>query len=407
MQQVEWLILDLNSFFASCEQQAQPHLRGQPVAVVPSLTDSTCVIAASYEAKKYGIHTGTSVADAKKLCPHIHLQVGRHRLYLEYHHAIIKAIEEYLPIENVMSIDEFSCKLMDNEKPVDAAITIAKKIKANIRAKVGECLTSSIGLAPNKFLAKVASDMKKPDGLTVITKSDLPEKLLRLDLSDLCGIGDAMSQRLNNAGIFSIEDLYDASAEELHDIWGGIEGDRFHSMLHGESVYRPQSERRSISHQHVLEPPLRNRDGARKFSRYLLMKAAQRLRSLGFYCKRLSVQVKFTKPGGYWSNDISFGETQSSPDLLAGLEQMWMDVPDGAPLRVTVVLSDFIAAGSHQMDLFAMTRQQKIEENLLGSIDKINKRYGYGTIGFGDLKPDFRHFNGRIAFQKVPSFEEF
>lgn len=405
--QVEWLILDLNSFFASCEQQSNPHLRGKPVAIVPSMTDSTSVIAASYEAKKHGIRTGTSVGDAKKLCPNIHLQVARHRLYLEYHHAIIKAVEECVPIESIMSIDEMACQLMDNEKPVDAATALAKKIKANIREKVGECLTSSIGLAPNKFLAKVASDMKKPDGLTVITRADLPGKLLPLDLSDLCGIGDGMLQRLNNAGIFSIEDLYDASAEELHDIWGGIEGDRFYAMLHGESVYRPTSERRSISHQHVLEPPLRNRDGARKFARYLLMKAAQRLRSLGLYCRHLSVQVKFAKPGGYWSDDMRFAETQSSQDLLSWLEQMWANAPDNPPLRVTIVLSDFTAATSHQMDLFAVPAQQKVESSLLGSMDKINKRYGYGTIGFGDLKPDFRHFNGRIAFQKVPDFEEF
>ncbi len=404
---VEWLVLDLNSFFASCEQQEHPNLRGKPVAIVPSMVDSTCVIAASYDAKKFGIKTGTPVGDAKKMCPQIHLETGRHKLYVQYHHAVLRAIEKCLPIETVLSIDEVACRLTGNQTDPNAAIDIAHKIKDSIRSEVGECLTSSIGIAPNRFLAKVASDMQKPDGLTVLTKSDLPKKLLHLELDDLCGIGDGMLARLHAAEIYSIQELYDAGAQELHDIWGGIEGERFYAMLRGDSVYRPESERHSISHQHVLEPPLRHKDGGRKFSRYLLMKAAQRLRSMDVYCKRVSIQVKFCKPFGYWQNYAECPETQDSQDLLHLLECLWAKAPDHPPLRIGVALSDFTAASRHQMDLFAVKSEIVHKNRLLGTLDRINKKYGYGTIGFGDLKPDFRHFNGRIAFQKIPDMEEF
>ncbi len=404
---VQWLFCDLNAFFASCEQELQPHLRERPVAIVPSQTDSTCAIAASYAAKKMGIRTGTSVYDCKRLCPGIHLQIARPKLYVEFHHRILAAVEQCAPIEHVASIDEFACRLTGDWQNVDIAKSIAQKIKHAIRTQVGECLTASIGLAPNRFLAKLASDMQKPDGLTVIEKSDIPDKILHLELSDLCGIGDGMLDRLHGAGIFDLDALYRATEDDLRRIWGGIEGVRFHAMLRGEEVYRPKTERRSISHQHVLEPPLRNRRGARSFARYLVMKAAQRLRSLGLYCQHLSVHVKYAKPHGYWANDLRFAETCDSRDLLRYFENIWRDAPTHPPLRVGIVLSGFVSDENHQGDLFETPAALSHGKKLSGALDRINKRYGYGTIGFGDIKPDFRHFNGRIAFQQIPQWDDF
>ena len=149
---VQWLFLDLNAFFASCEQQEAPALRGKPVIVVQTLTDSAVAIAASYAAKAFGIKTGTLVREARRLCPEVIPVEANHRLYTDYHERILKAVDTCLPVEKVMSIDEMACRLMGTERQVMVARELALKVKRALREQVGECLTCSIGIAPNVFL---------------------------------------------------------------------------------------------------------------------------------------------------------------------------------------------------------------------------------------------------------------
>jgi hypothetical protein len=130
---VQWLFLDLNAFFASCEQQENPALRGQPVIVVQTLTDSAMAIAASYAAKAFGIKTGTLMRDARQLCPAVVPVQANHRLYTEYHERILKAVDTCLPVEKVCSIDEMACKLMGTERQVPAARELAVKVKRALR----------------------------------------------------------------------------------------------------------------------------------------------------------------------------------------------------------------------------------------------------------------------------------
>ncbi|MEQ1653797.1 MAG: type VI secretion protein ImpB, partial [Hyphomicrobium sp.] len=185
---LRWLVLDLNSFFASCEQQEQPELRGQPVAVVPVLAETTCVIAASYPAKACGIKTGTPVHEARQLCPDLRVVQARPKLYVVYHHRILDAIESCIPVEDVMSIDEVACRLDRVQQDPDQARQLAGRIKAAIRERVGSCLTSSVGIAGNRLLAKLASDMQKPDGLTLLVPPEMPGPILHLPLEALSGI---------------------------------------------------------------------------------------------------------------------------------------------------------------------------------------------------------------------------
>src|SRR5437899_8107256 len=155
---VQWLFLDLNAFFASCEQQENPALRGQPVIVVQTPTDSACAIAASYAAKAFGIKTGTLVKDARRLCPDVIPVQANHRLYTDYHDRIPTAVDTCLPVEKVCSIDEMTCRLMGTERQVEVARELALKVKRALRDQVGECLACSIGIAPNVFLGKVGSE---------------------------------------------------------------------------------------------------------------------------------------------------------------------------------------------------------------------------------------------------------
>lgn len=419
--EVNWLFLDLNSFFASCEQQMNPYLRGRPVAIVPGMVDTTSCIAASYEAKAYGVKTGTMVRDAKKLCPDIVLIEARHRPYVQFHHAIKEAFETVLPVDQVMSIDEFAAPLIGRQRRVEAAVDLAHQAKRAIAAQVGECLTSSIGIAPNRWLAKVASDMQKPNGLTVLRHEDLPHALHRLQLRDLCGIGSNMEFRLNDVGIFTVEELCAAPTHQLKAAWGGVEGLRMYALLRGEDIERPPTKTSCIGHQHVLEPELRTPDRAYQYLRYLLMKAAQRLREKGFYARALTLNMKWmnnqSRLGNYDDYRLQFAETQDTRTLLRALGQIWRDVPRLRPLRVGLVLSDLVPSDRHQLDLFAAPEAtQEKGADLLASLDRINNRYGTGTVGFGTVrqmvtapikKDGAKAVDGRISFSRVPELSEF
>jgi DNA polymerase IV len=401
---VQWLFLDLNAFFASCEQQEAPALRGKPVIVVQTLTDSAVAIAASYAAKAYGIKTGTIVREARRLCPGVIPVKANHRLYSEYHERILAAVDTCLPVEKVMSIDEMACRLMGTERQIPIARELAFKVKRALREQVGDCLTCSIGLAPNVFLGKVGSDLQKPDGLTVITHDNLPGILLGLELQEIYGIGKRMEERLHRAGIFTVAGLWQASPMRLRRVWGGINGLLFHQMLHGVDIQPPSSRfAKSMGHQHVLEPELRTREGAGNFARHLLTKAAERLRRGDYYCRRLGLHLSWTGDLGGWWDEVAFNETRDTGFLLGCLDRLWPRVPRYKPLSVGVVLLDLVPASVHQPDLFEAVRSQKLSP----LIDRINDRYGRCAIGFGLLPPDVRAFKGHAAFSRVPERWEF
>ena len=172
------LFVDFNAYFASVEQQINPALRGRPVGVVPVMAETSCCIAASYEAKAFGIKTGTSVADARKMCPEITLIVGKHEVYVDYHHRAVAAVERIAPVRQVMSIDEMECELTGSWRGREKAERIAMQIKQELQSTVGTCMRCSIGIAPNTMLGKLASDMQKPNGLPVLELLDIHGKSL-------------------------------------------------------------------------------------------------------------------------------------------------------------------------------------------------------------------------------------
>lgn len=171
---IKWLFLDLDSYFASVEQQENPSLRGKPVAVTPMPGDYTCAIAASYEAKAYGVKTGTRIYEARRMCPNLVCVPARHDVYVRYHARIIEEVVRHAPINKIWSIDELSSRLPPSKRSVFAATKIAQNIKAGIWNNIGRAINCSIGVAPNSLLAKIASDMGKPDGLTFLRQEDLP-----------------------------------------------------------------------------------------------------------------------------------------------------------------------------------------------------------------------------------------
>jgi len=398
------LVIDFNSFFASVEQQEQPALRGRPMAVVPVMTDSTCCIAATYEAKRFGIKTGTNVGDARKRCPGLVLLEARPSLYVEYHHRLIAAIDACVPVTQVLSIDEMSCALRGPWRQRETALRLAREIKARIAATVGESLRSSIGIAPNGFLAKTASDMQKPDGLVVIDEGDLPEVLFPLQLRDFCGIGASRETRLHACGITTVEQLCRAPKEALRRAWNGIEGDRMYGLLRGEEVERPSSDRCTVGHSHVLEPKCRTLPLAEAVLHRLLQKAATRLRALGYLAGGLGVSVKFLGHQ-HWSDEMSFLETQDTLDFIRVFGLLWQRCPSSLPPPLAVGVTLFHLTAAHnvtpnlpQLEMSRLALDQ--------AMDKLNQCYGKNTVYFGGAQPALDSAPTRIAFTHIPALEK-
>lgn len=397
------LLVDFNSYFASVEQQAEPRLRGKPVGVVPMLADTTVCIAASIEAKTFGVKTGTRVDEARRLCPGIEFVVARHALYIEYHHRAVALVDTIVPVRAVLSIDEMDCELTGRWREPERALDIARKVKAGLAAQVGECLRTSIGIGPNTFIAKTASDLVKPDGLVMIRKAELPERLFELPVRALSGIGKQMEKRLHAHGIRTVKDLAARSRDELRAIWGGIGGDDMHDRIRGEEQRPRASTASSISHSSVLGPDHRRPDHAFAVLDRLTQKAAMRLRKAGFYAGRLSVGLRFLD-GSHWAVEMRLVDTQDTVAFLHALDRLWAKRPQDRRtiLRVEMALSDFVPEAQHTGSLFASEAKSK---SLYAALDQLNARFGKQAVYFASAHAARDRGGMHIAFNHIPDPE--
>lgn len=414
---LKWLFFDLNSYFASVEQQDRPHLRNRPVAVVPMETDSTCAIAASYEAKAYGVKTGTPIYEAKRLCPDLQCILARHDIYVAYHHRIIEEVIKHTPINNIWSIDELSSRLPPNKRTPDAASVVARRIKEGIRAHVGEAIKCSIGVAPNPFLAKVATDLRKPDGLTLLATGDLPGPLFDLKLIDLPGINVNMEARLRRSGITSVAQFWHLSPKHARRIWGSVEGERFWYNLHGYEVPEKETQRRVIGHSRVLDPELRRPDKARDVARRLTTKAASRLRREEFYATSFDLSVRMADSERRWAATARLSPARDNFTFLNALGDMWdtmlCECRPAKLKKVSVTLHGLCMPGQITPDLFDTTSQAhnaltERQEKLTEAMDNLNARYGSEAVRLGPSPRTRAGYVGtKIAFSRVPDTAEF
>ncbi len=443
-----FLHVDLNSFFASVEQQLHPEYRGKPLAVVPSFADTTVAIAASYEAKALGIKTGTRVADMKRICPDIIMVHGSHTTYAEYSHKIAAAVELACPVAHTPSIDEMVCQLIGREQEPPRARQIALNIKQSIRDNVGETLRCSIGMAPNRYLAKIASDMQKPDGLIGLLPSQLPRSLLQLELRDLPGVGARTEAMLIGKGITTMPQLLALDREGMHKLWNSVWGDRLYHWLHGHSTGDdgaplPNEMQKSLGHSHVMGPAHRTPEGAWAVAHKLLHKAAMRLRMEKLCAGSMSLTIRYqlnreqvdratmpevadARPGAAakkgnadkprkirqhtsgikhdgWGMEARFPTCQDTLSLLETLGKIWSQQPTGpdyeTPFFVGLAMGRLINESEQQPTLFADPDNRN---ELSRTLDKLNLKYGHTTLHFAGMLPARDSAPTRIAFTQIP-----
>jgi DNA polymerase-4 len=353
------------------------------------------VVAASYEAKAFGVKTGTRVYEARRLCPDIVFRPSRHRLYVRYNQRIAAVLDSMAELERIRSVDEFQVVLGGTMSKLDAAIDLTRRLKSAVLAQVGSQLRFSAGLGPNHLLAKIAGKLEKPDGLQWLAPENMPGRIAHLKLDDLPGISRGIHKRLLDADVWSVGQLYALDPRHARMIWRSVEGERFVRALQGENIPLIETQRSSYGNSKVLAPRYRSPQMAYRVSRWLVEKSAERLRRDGYCAPRFSLSVRFLPAGG-WAGAVTCTATQDTGVFLRLLDQLWSRVAARDPAfgpafgpaligSVGVRMTDIIRLRDRPAELFLPLEAGRANqsEKLSSVVDRINRRYGHGTVRFG------------------------
>jgi DNA polymerase-4 len=377
------LHVDMDAFFISVEQRDDPSLRGKPAAVCGSLSRSV-VTSATYEARPYGIHAGMPVQEAKRRCPQLILVPGDHSKYTKTSSRIFSLLKDYTPLVEVASIDEAYLDVTQSLLLFRSPLHIAQSIKQNILDR--EELTCSIGIAPNKLLAKLASGLKKPDGLVVIPENEVEASLKDLPASKLYGIGPKLAEGLKAIGISSCGQLGACPVSLLTRRFGVI-GERLHEMGLGQDdrpvvPFDEEEDAKSISHSVTLDEDTSETEKLRKVLLQLSEKVARRMRRDGFLGGRVTLTVRY--PDFYtFSRQKTLSKLlNSGNEIFKQATEIFESVSHPKAIRLLGVGVSLLKKEWCQMDLF---EEKEKKDNLLKAMDRVNDRFGDWTLTWGGL----------------------
>ena len=378
------LHLDMNAFFASVEQQANPALRGKPIAVIGS-NGRTVITTASYEARKFGVKTGMAIWEAKRQCPQIILVVGDNRKYTYTSTRIFNMMLDYTPLVEVFSIDEAFLDVTHSLKIFGSPERIVYLLKARIKHSFG--LTCSVGVGPNKLLAKLASDMKKPDGLTIIRPEEVSQVLETIPIKDLCGVGSQTEKKLNLLGIKTCGELGRFPVDILKRKFG-INGQHLHDMGLGID-YSPvvpasdQDKVKSVGHSMTLRQDVSRRQDILKYLLQLAEMVGRRARRYHVSGKTVHLYIRYAD----FYSSIGKQQTLGNPiNLSDDIYKAVIDILDTIelqqPVRLLGVRLTNLKYQVAQLPLFPQERKKAL---MIGAMDAVNNKYGDFTVTFASL----------------------
>lgn len=389
--------LDLNSCFASVEQQANPLLRGKPIAVAAYVSPGGCILAPSVEAKRYGVKTGMRVKEGKLLCPGLIILSSDPDKYRQVHLSFRKLLSEYTDEVIPKSIDEFVLDLSTSPVLEAGLETVADEIKKRIKAEIGDWLTVSVGIGPNRFLAKTAAGLNKPDGLDTINQDNHQTIYENLELVDLCGIAGRNAARLNRVGIFSVKQFAAADIQTLHSAFGSIAGYYWYLRLRGWEIDDVEYGRKSFGNSYALPKPLITGGELSPILSKLVEKATYRMRKKGYAASGVHLAIVY-RDGSYWHKGLKVPEIFSSPDIYRYVWRLFQDCPHRKPVRnLAVSCFNLREQDSTQLVLFENILKKR---RLFKAVDRMKKRYGDYCLtpalmlGTADKVPDRISFGG-------------
>lgn len=397
--------IDLNSCFATIEQQANPLLRGKPIAVAAFTSPGGCILAASVEAKKLGIKTGMRVRDGKQIFPKLVVLSPDPWKYRNIHLKLRNLISDYTNDFVPKSIDEFVLSMENYPAYKMGMQGIAKEIKFRIKKEIGEWLTVSVGIAPNRYLAKIAAGLRKPDGLDEINKTNYLDVYSKLKLTDLTGIKERNAFRLNSVGIYSVLDFYKAPIWKLKAAFHSINGLYWHTRLSGYEADGIEFGRRSYGNSVALGATIVTKEEVSPILSNLVEKMSARMRGAGYIAHGVHLFVSY-KDGTYWHHgELTGRELFDSRDIFKCALKIASRHSFDKPVRnIAVSAFDLAAAGNLQLDFFDNIERK---ESLMKTVDNVNKRFGDFVITPGRMLTGKQKVLDRIAFGGIKELEEF
>lgn len=378
------LHIDMNSYFATVEQQANPRLRSRPIGVTGGdRLKRTVVGAASVEAKKFGVKTGMAIWEAKQLCPDLILVQGDSDKYLETTKRFLNILKDFSPYVEIFSIDEVFMEVVDCHAPLGLAMTIKERIKKEI----GEWISCSIGISYNKVMAKLAGFLYKPDGLVMIADEEAAMFILdRIELNEICGIGFRIKKRLNNMGVNSFKDLrhvplpallasFKSYGQTLYNMSRGIDNSQVLPFYEKEEV-------KSIGHRHTIDHDTSDPVEIKQILLKLTELIARKLRVKKLVGKTVSFWVRFSDFSGE-GMQITINPTQDGLDIFNASWKIFHQIWSGQQIRmVGVSVSNLKPAAPQNLTFLEENLRQ---EKIIKAIDQVNNKYGEFTLQRGIL----------------------
>ena len=375
------LHVDMNAYFASVEQASNPLLRGKPIAVGGGAGGKRTVVAAcSYEAKAKGVGNAMPAWEAVKICPELIMVAGDMTKYVYTSSEIMKLLRDYTPLVEVFSIDEAFMDVTDTKERFGGAVRIAKEIKRRIRERFH--ITCSIGISFNKLLAKLAGELKKPDGLMLIRPEDIPDRLKDLPVSKLCGVGKKMEQHLAAIGIKTFGELNRYPREKLVKRFGMVCGEQLYLMGQGRDdsevqVCTAEEEAKSMGHSYTLPKFTNDINEVKSYLLRLAEQVGRRLRRDHYRGNVVHLSLGF---GNYkfWGKQKKIEDyIDDGYEIYKIAERILTASSLSGPFRfVGVSLSNLI----HNLDQVSLIEQKEANKKILRSVDAINDRFGEFTV---------------------------
>jgi len=397
--------IDLNSCFATIEQQANPLLRNRPIAVAAYNSPRGCILAPSIEAKKMGVKTGMQVKEGKLLCPSLQILEPDPWKYRNIHVQLRDLISQYTTDFSPKSIDEFILNFEGFPSFKLGMTQIGQEIKAKIKKEIGEWLTVSIGIGPNRFLAKLAAGLKKPDGLEEINSQNFKEIYSKLSLVDLNGIKSASAIRLNNVGIYNLDDFYNAPVPKLQSAFQSIIGYYWYLRLRGWEIDDVDFGRKSFGNMYSLPITASEPEQLSPLLHKLVEKSSFRMRRAGYSARGVHVAFLYRDHSFWHHGSVGHQQMFASNDIYKHAYKIMVASPYRKTVaNISVSLFDLKKSDFSQLDLFNEITKKV---NLSNAIDKIKEKWGDFIItpammlGTEDKVPD------RVAFGNIKELEQF
>lgn len=400
------MFLDLNSAFATTEQQARPSLRGKPMGVTNRISKHCCVIAASYEAKALGIKVGMRLDEARQLAPDFVILETDPPKYHFVYQQLTRIMKDYSPKVRMKSIDEgvidFHGTLGTvHKRPLE---DIAIEIKQRMKQEVGSWMRLNIGIAPNQFLAKTAASLRKPDGLDRIDHRNLREVYGQLKLTDLNGIASHFEARLNSADIFTPLQFLDASSDTLKRfVFHSVIGDDWHRRLRGYETDDVETKLGIVGRQWVLANPSADDSYILPCFQYLCETTGKKLRYRGVDARGIIVWARF-QTGDGWQQRRMFKTTfYTDSQIYARALYLLNKRPKHMKLQ-TMGITCYQLTPSSRSQISLLEHVNK-EEELTTAVDEINERYGTFKIYHANALAGTKTVKQKIPFGGIQYFE--